>query len=64
MKNPWMSLWLSAANGWAGAARGLATAEMRRQQKTAMTEMARQMSGAKPASKKPTISKRRSKTAR
>ena len=33
-KNPWLSLWLSAANAWVGAARGLATAEMRRQQTT------------------------------
>jgi hypothetical protein len=31
-KNPFLSLWLSAANAWAGAARGLMTAEMRRQQ--------------------------------
>ena len=23
MRNPWMSLWLSAANSWAGAMRGL-----------------------------------------
>lgn len=47
MPNPWMSLWLSAANAWAGAARSFWTAEMRRQQ-TAMTnamtnEMTRQM---------------------
>jgi hypothetical protein len=32
MKNPWLSLWLSAANQWAGAARGFWTAEMARQQ--------------------------------
>jgi hypothetical protein len=32
-KNPWLSLWLSAANTWAGAARGFWTAEMHRQQK-------------------------------
>ena len=30
-KNPFMSLWLSAANSWAGAARGFWTAETRRQ---------------------------------
>jgi hypothetical protein len=35
-KNPLLSMWLSAANAWAGAARGLMTAEMRRRQKTAM----------------------------
>jgi len=38
-KNPWMSLWLSAANTWAGAARGFWTAEMQRQQKTMLNEM-------------------------
>ena len=36
MKNPWLSLWLSTANAWAGAARGFWMAEMQRQQ-TAMT---------------------------
>lgn len=35
MKNPWMSLWLSAANQMTGAARGQMMAEMSRQQ-TAM----------------------------
>ena len=34
-KNPLLSLWLSAANAWAGAARGLMSAELRRQQKAA-----------------------------
>jgi hypothetical protein len=28
MRNPWLSLWLSAANSWAGAMRGLWTAEL------------------------------------
>ena len=28
MRNPWMSLWLSAANSWAGAVRGLWAAEL------------------------------------
>ena len=42
MKNPWMSLWLSAANSWAGAARGFWTAEMARQQKAILN-------GGKPA---------------
>jgi hypothetical protein len=40
-KNPWLSLWLSAANTWAGAARGLWTAEMHRQQRTMLNEMTR-----------------------
>lgn len=42
MKNPWMSMWLSAANSWAGAARGFWTAEMHRQQSAIMNEMVRQ----------------------
>jgi hypothetical protein len=43
MKNPWMSLWLSGANAWMGAARGLWTAEMHRQQTAMMNEAAKQM---------------------
>jgi hypothetical protein len=43
MSNPWMSFWLSAANAWAGAARGFWTAEMRRQQTAVLNEMTRQM---------------------
>ena len=40
MKNPWMSMWLSAANKAAGAARGFGTAELHRQQKTMAQESA------------------------
>ena len=43
MPNPWLSLWLSAANSWAGAARAFWTAEMRRQQTAITNEMVRQM---------------------
>jgi hypothetical protein len=43
MSNPWLSVWLSAANAWAGAARGFWTAEMRRQQTAMLNEMTRQM---------------------
>ena len=42
MSNPWLSLWLSAANSWAGAARGFWTAELRRQQSAMVNEMIRQ----------------------
>jgi hypothetical protein len=38
-----MSLWLSAANAWAGAARSFWTAEMRRQQTAMINEITRQM---------------------
>jgi hypothetical protein len=43
MRNPWMSLWLSAANGWAGAMRGLWTAELHRPQTAIANETVRQM---------------------
>jgi hypothetical protein len=43
MSNPWMSLWLSAANAWAGAVRSFWTAEIRRQQTAMLNEMTRQM---------------------
>jgi hypothetical protein len=42
MTNPWMSLWLSVANSWAGAARGFWMAEMHRQQTALANEMVRQ----------------------
>jgi hypothetical protein len=38
-----MGLWLSAANSWAGAMRGLWTAELHRQQTAMANEMGRQM---------------------
>jgi hypothetical protein len=43
MPNPWMSLWLSAANSWANAVRGFWTAELHRQQMSMANDMARQM---------------------
>ena len=67
MKNPWMSLWLSAANSWAGAARGFWTAEMARQQKAILDGVkpskgssARSRSAPKrrPASKRPRMASR------
>jgi len=48
-KNPLLSMWLSAANAWAGAARGLLVAEMGRQKKAA----------AKAATRAPAKAKRR-----
>ena len=66
MKNPWLSMWLSAANSSAGAARGFWTAEMRRQQTTMMREATRSLTQdrAAPAAKKPSPSKRRKKASR
>ena len=47
-KNPLLSMWLSAANAWAGAARGLMAAEARRAQKKAVAKAV----GQPPARKK------------
>ena len=41
-KNPWLSMWMSGANAVVGAARGRATAEMRRQAATMTTNAANQ----------------------
>jgi hypothetical protein len=43
MRNPWMSMWLSGANAWAGAMRGFWAAEMHRQQTQMTSEMMNQM---------------------
>jgi hypothetical protein len=43
MPNPWLSLWLSAANSWAGTMRGFWTAELHRQQTAMGNDMVRQM---------------------
>ena len=40
-KNPFMSMWLSGANGIAGSMRGHATANAKRQVKTAVSEATR-----------------------
>lgn len=67
MKNPWLkknpmlSMWLSGANAVAGAARGRAVAEGRRQAATAATAMTKAATDAwiaaltphKPARKRP-----------
>ena len=48
MKNPWLkknpllSIWLSGANAVAGAARGRATVEAKRQTRSAMTKTMQQ----------------------
>ncbi len=63
MKNPWLkknpllSMWLSGANAVAGAARGRAIAEGKRQAAKVMTKSMKQLTGfwsgvAKPAVKR------------
>jgi len=42
MKNPWMSMWLSAANSSMSASRGLWAAEAQRAQSAMVAEMTRQ----------------------
>ena len=60
MKNPWMSLWLSAANRAAGPARGLWIAEAQRQQQAFAKEVMKVWGlGAAPARKPPTPPRRR-----
>jgi len=41
-RNPFLSAWLSGANAWAGAARGILAGQARRQQSLMMNEIARQ----------------------
>ena len=43
MSNPWLSIWLSAANSWAGAVGGFWTAEMRRLLPAMINEMNRKL---------------------
>jgi hypothetical protein len=62
MKNPWLSIWLSAANSAAGAARGFWTAEMRRQHKAMVNEAGRSVSKDRAATKKRAASKRGKKS--
>lgn len=65
MKNPWMSMWMSAANTMAGPARGLIVAETRRVQNAAVEEMTRQtMAFWFPAMTRQPAPKRRRRTKR
>lgn len=50
MKNPLMSMWMSAANKAIGTGRGLMTAEMRRQQ-SALAKEAMRSAGLGPKKK-------------
>jgi hypothetical protein len=60
MKNPFMSMALSAANRAAGMGRGMVTAEMRRQQ-SAMAKEAMRAAGLAPKKKRAATKKKRSK---
>ena len=61
MKNPWMSLWLSAANKAAGTARVLWLAEARRQQQAFAKEMAKAWGLAPSAPRRKAEPKRRAR---
>lgn len=52
-KNPALSMFLSGANAWAGAARGVLTRKIRRQQATAMNTSAKQLASFWAAALKP-----------
>ena len=52
MKNPFLSMWLSAANTAAGAARGFWTAESQRQQKAFAKGLAAPASKKRPSGKR------------
>ena len=56
-KNPFMSMWLSGANRMAGAMRGHASAEARRQINTALNRASKDILGA--AAPKSTKAKKR-----
>ncbi len=58
MKNPWMSLWLSAANKAAGPVRGFWTAAAKRQQAAFMREAAKASGLGAPAKKRGTAKRR------
>ena len=58
MKNPWMSMWLSAANKAAGPARGFWSAEIARQQKAFAKTMTEAMFPKPSGSKSPSKSRR------
>ena len=59
MKNPWMSLWLSAANRAAGTARGLWMAEAQRQQQAFAREVAKAWGLGADKPRKPPVKRRR-----
>ena len=61
MKNPFMSMWLSAANKAAGPARGMWMAEARRRQTAAAREMAKAGGLATVATRRKAAPKRRGK---
>jgi len=61
MKNPLLSLWLSAANRAAGPVRGFLTAEVRREQKAIMRKAGRSLSGERAAPPKKRVAPKRGK---
>jgi hypothetical protein len=60
-KNPFLSMWLSGANAIAGTTRGRASAAMKRQAHTAMTEGMKQATEFWTSMWMPTVPKKRRK---
>jgi hypothetical protein len=58
-KNPFMSMWLSAANRMAGSLRGQATAQAKRQVNAALTEATRENLKVWPDAVKPPAARTR-----
>jgi hypothetical protein len=61
-KGPLLSMMLSGANAWAGAARGITTAQAKRQQSAALREGAKRVSGFWTEAMTGTAPKKRTKT--
>ena len=59
MKNPWMSLWLSAANKAAGTTRAFWAAEARRQQQALTKEVMKAWGLGGAETRKPPAKRRR-----
>jgi hypothetical protein len=56
-KNPYLSQWLSAANGMVGALRGRATAQARRHTNSVVAEVLREKPRPRPKSAKPALAR-------
>jgi hypothetical protein len=64
MKNPFLSFWLSGANSWAGAMRGLWMAEISRQQTALLKQTMELWTGAWAQPKVPAPAKSSTRTRR
>ena len=61
MKNPWMSMWLSAANKAANTGRGLWMAEAKKQQRALARDAAKSVGLGTTGGRRKAVTKRRAK---